>query len=273
MSSYAHCLKHVPSLFRKESLHRRYVVSVRCFDVHHRRSFQVSRFSSHSWNETSVPSKRTVAVHCSNDDDSSSQRKRPDKPTWTPWSWIARLATHMRLEQLVLLLFNIQLLFFLLRLWPLSGKMGNSNQQTVSITVPFSDFISKVKSNDVDGVQMDGHDMTFTLRPTSKLMKDLPETKEEVKLTYRTVRPADYPTPYETLEQHNVKFSSSEKRGSLLITVMVRSFKNPSFYGFLGLCDLYWIIVDHFWKTSVAFTAKNDWTQTFQYFYIQRYQI
>ena len=172
------------------------------------------------------PLRRRCVVSCKSETeregDPSSQRKRPDKPTWTPWSWIGRLAAHLRLEQLVLLLFNIQILFFLLRLWPLSGRLGNNGAQTVNLTVPFSEFVSRVKSNEVDGVQMDGYDMTFTVRPTSKLMKDLPKGSENVKLMYRTVRPTDYPTPYDTLEQHGVKFSSLEKRGSLIVTVMVR---------------------------------------------------
>eukprot|EP00210_Caulerpa_lentillifera_P008342 g7956.t1 len=194
--------------------------SSRAGSVHH---------SVHSFNKGCFPysSRHPLVITCKSSESDGETNKEgdsqrgPDKPSWTPWSWITRLATHLRLEQLVLLLFNIQLLFFLLRLWPLSGKTGQNQPQTVNISVPFSEFVTRVKSNDVDGVVMDGQEMTFTLRPNSRLLRDLPAAAQSTKLTYKTVRPADYATPYDVLEQHGVKFSSHEKRGSLVITVMV----------------------------------------------------
>lgn len=96
-----------------------------------------------------------------------------------------------------------------------------TDAQTVNVNVPFSEFVSRVKSNDVEAVQMDGPDLTFSLRNNSKILKDMPEGGEAVKLTYTTVRPLDYPTPYDTLEQHGVKFTAVEKRGNTLITIMV----------------------------------------------------
>ena len=169
---------------------------------------------------------RSVVARCSTEDKRDSEENcddpgRSPKRSWRPWNWIGRLASKVRLEQLVMLLFNIQLLFFLLRLWPLGGRTKMGDPQAVNVHVPFSEFVARVKANDVEAVQMDGAEMTFTLRPTSKTLREMPEGSDSVRLTYTTTRPADYPTPYDALEQHSVRFSAVEKRGNAFVTVVV----------------------------------------------------
>ncbi|CAD7702088.1 unnamed protein product [Ostreobium quekettii] len=146
---------------------------------------------------------------------------RSPRRSGRPWSWIGRLASKVRLEQFVMLLFNIQLLFFLLRLWPLGGRARVGDPQAVSVHVPFSEFVARVRGNDVEAVQMDGPEMSFSLRPSSKALREAPEGAESGRLTYTTTRPLDYPTPYDLLEQHAVRFSAVERRGNAFVTVVV----------------------------------------------------
>ncbi|GMH42487.1 hypothetical protein BSKO_10406 [Bryopsis sp. KO-2023] len=162
-----------------------------------------------------------VVVRSSSDDDGESSNGGNPRRSWQPWSWIGRLVSKLRLEPFVMLLFNIQLLFFLLRLWPVGGRSGMAESQAVNLNVPFSEFIRRVKSNDVDTVQMDGAEITFSVRPNSRLLTDVPEGLDPVRVSYSTVRPGDYPTPYEVLEHHGVRFSAVEKKGNGLITVVV----------------------------------------------------
>lgn len=166
----------------------------------------------------------SVACRSSEEDkeDKGESDRGDPRRSWQPWSWIGRLVSKLRLEPLVMLLFNIQLLFFLLRLWPVGGRgSGMAEAQAVNLQVPFSEFVGRVKTNEVDAVQMDGAEITFTVRSGSKLLRDLPEGSESVKVSYSTVRPADYPTPYDVLEGHGVRFSAVEKKGNALITAMV----------------------------------------------------
>lgn len=178
------------------------------------------------WRLAGGCSGRRVVCRSSEEDkeDKGDPNRGDPRRSWQPWSWIGRLVSKLRLEPLVMLLFNIQLLFFLLRLWPVGGRgSGMAEAQAVNLQVPFSEFVSRVKTNEVDAVQMDGAELTFTVRSGSKLLKDLPEGSESVKVSYSTVRPADYPTPYDVLEGHGVRFSAVEKKGNALITALVSS--------------------------------------------------
>jgi hypothetical protein len=114
------------------------------------------------------------------------------------------------------------MLFFLMRLWPMGGRMGMSDNESVVIQVPFSEFVRHVKNNDVQTVSIDGLGINFGLRPGSLKLKspsDTPEQKTQV--AFSTVRPADYSVPYTLLESNGVQFSAVDKRSNRFLTILV----------------------------------------------------
>ncbi len=63
----------------------------------------------------------------------------------------------------------------------------------------------------------------YRIRPAS-LKKALPKGADSSNAQYvfRTVRPADYNTPYDTMLKHGVQFTAVERQQNLFITVAVR---------------------------------------------------
>ena len=64
----------------------------------------------------------------------------------------------------------------------------------------------------------------YRIRPGS-LKKQLPKGADtsEAQYVFRTVRPADFSTPYDTLLKHNVQFTAVDRQQKLFITVAVRA--------------------------------------------------
>jgi hypothetical protein len=54
-------------------------------------------------------------------DDKNVRRGQPNGP-WRPWQWLTQKAASLRVQQPARLLFNVVLLFLLMRLWPLGGR-------------------------------------------------------------------------------------------------------------------------------------------------------
>jgi hypothetical protein len=50
----------------------------------------------------------------------------------------------------------------------------------------------------------------------------LAESLDRNHLTFQTIRPADYPTPYEAMLKHNIQFSALDRKAGRLSTLMVR---------------------------------------------------
>lgn len=63
-----------------------------------------------------------------------------------------------------------------------------------------------------------------------KLMRSLPAGPSDVvrnaNIVFRTVRPADYSTPYDTMLKNGVQFTALEKQQSIFYTVAV-SWRTP----------------------------------------------
>jgi len=115
------------------------------------------------------------------------------------------------------------------------------------VQLPFSEFVQRVKQNEVSSVSIDGPQVNFSLKPSSTLLQGpshRPKSQassasptstsssvsasnsaqnEAARLSFYTIRPADYPVPYSTLEQHKVVFKAAEQKGNRLVTIMVYS--------------------------------------------------
>lgn len=109
----------------------------------------------------------------------------------------------------------------LMRLWPMGGRGGLNDNDNVVVQVPFSSFVNRVKNDDVQSVAIDGLHITFALKPGSLLLKNPSEGTDTAKVSFSTIRPADYSVPYDVLEKHQVQFSAVDKRNNRLMTVMV----------------------------------------------------
>lgn len=82
----------------------------------------------------------------------------------------------------------------------------------------------KVKSNDVEAITVDGVNLSYTLRRSSPRLKalQLPEGAENLRISYSTIRPADMPTPYETMMHNKIQFQAVDKRNNRLVSILVR---------------------------------------------------
>ncbi len=54
-------------------------------------------------------------------DDKNVRRGQPNRP-WGPWSWIKQKASSIKAQLSLRVVFNVMMLFLLMRLWPLGGR-------------------------------------------------------------------------------------------------------------------------------------------------------
>lgn len=181
-----------------------------------------------------------VITKASNEDGSdNSQRSSPPPRSKGPWEWLQQLVTFVRIQQPAKLALNLLLGFFLVRLLPITGRPSSEGHAvTVQVPqcdgacycvatrqpsqVPFSEFVVRAKRNQVRAVSIDGNQLTYWLRSTNAIARELPPGADKMRLSFQTVRPLDFPTPYETLVKNNVQFTAVDKRNNRFLNIMVR---------------------------------------------------
>jgi cell division protease FtsH len=124
---------------------------------------------------------------------------------------------------------------------PLPGSEPRT--PTTFLSVPYSDFLSKINSNQVQKVEVDGVHIMFKLKsePASQeievggasssklqeselLLRSVAPTK---RIVYTTTRPSDIKAPYEKMLENAVEFGSPDKRsGGFLNSALVRTFRS-----------------------------------------------
>lgn len=111
---------------------------------------------------------------------------------------------------------------------------------TTHVSVPYSDFLSKINNNQVQKVEVDGVHIMFRLKSqpemganveneaarrvqeTEALIRSVSPTK---RIVYTTTRPSDIRTPYEKMLENEVEFGSPDKRsGGFLNSTLVALF-------------------------------------------------
>ncbi|PRW51101.1 ATP-dependent zinc metalloprotease FTSH chloroplastic isoform A [Chlorella sorokiniana] len=148
---------------------------------------------------------------------------RRNSPSSSNASWLSRLLTKLKAVQPLRIVVNILTLIFLLRFWPVpGGRSPLGGVEPITVQVAFSEFVRQVQKNEVRRVVIDSSSNTFTfaLRDSSPLYKMLPESLDRQHLTFQTVRPGDYPTPYELMLKQGVQFSAVDKKAGRLTTLM-----------------------------------------------------
>jgi cell division protease FtsH len=153
------------------------------------------------------------------------REKKEDKVWWSKgkkWQW----QPIIQAQGIGVLLLQLSVVMFVMRLLrpgiPLPGS--EPRIQTTFVSVPYSEFLSKVNSNQVQKVEVDGVQVLFKLRDDGKWQESetsrLSQSSESLlrtvaptkRVVYSTTRPGDIKTPYEKMLGNNVEFGSPEKR-------------------------------------------------------------
>ncbi|GJY79074.1 ATP-dependent zinc metalloprotease FTSH 9, chloroplastic [Tanacetum coccineum] len=142
------------------------------------------------------------------------------------WRW----QPIIQAQEIGVLLLQLGIVMFVMRLLrpglPLPGS--EPRVPTTFVSVPYSDFLSKVGGNQVQKVEVDGVHIMFKLKQdvggmesdvsgsgvskmqdSELLLRSVAPTK---RIVYTTTRPNDIKTPYEKMLENDVEFGAPDKR-------------------------------------------------------------
>ncbi|KAJ8769251.1 hypothetical protein K2173_001841 [Erythroxylum novogranatense] len=183
--------------------------------------------------QASSGEKRTDADNqkINNNPPNKQRRQKQGKSQWwwsKPHSW--KWQPLIQAQEIGVLLLQLGIVMFVMRLLrpgiPLPGS--EPRQSSTLVSVPYSDFLSKINTNQVQKVEVDGVHIMFKLKndgngdfessemATSRLHESesllrnmAPRTR---RIVYTTTRPSDIKTPYEKMLENQVEFGSPDKR-------------------------------------------------------------
>ncbi|GMI81732.1 FTSH protease 7 [Hibiscus trionum] len=173
-----------------------------------------------------------VKQNTTNSGGSTNQRREKSGKTglwWSKgkkWQW----QPIIQAQEIGVLLLQLGIVMFVMRLLrpgiPLPGSEPRT--PTTFISVPYSDFLNKINSNQVQKVEVDGVHVMFKLKnegnaqeseiggvsnnefqDSESLLRSMVPTK---RIVYTTIRPGDIKTPYEKMLENDVEFGSPDKR-------------------------------------------------------------
>ncbi|GLJ42199.1 hypothetical protein SUGI_0873700 [Cryptomeria japonica] len=171
---------------------------------------------------------------------SSSPGKKSRGGWWRnrKWNWKETLISQVR--EIGTMCLQLGVVLFLMRVlrpgFPMPGS--DSKVLTSHVSVPFSEFLSRISNNQVQKVEVDGVHFTFRLKPE---VDSPPENVVVVDRTakrvlYTTTRPTDIKTPYEKMLENQVEFGAADKRsGGFLNSALVALLYIALFAGILRL--------------------------------------
>ncbi|KAJ4725630.1 ATP-dependent zinc metalloprotease ftsh chloroplastic-like [Melia azedarach] len=143
-------------------------------------------------------------------------------------------------QEIGVLLLQLGIVMFVMRLLrpgiPLPGSEPRT--PTTFVSVPYSEFLTKINSNQVAKVEVDGVHIMFKLKndgsnqesevtsnkfqESESLLKSMTPTK---RIVFTTTRPTDIKTPYEKMLDNQVEFGSPDKRsGGFLNSALIALF-------------------------------------------------
>ncbi|XP_073062080.1 ATP-dependent zinc metalloprotease FTSH 9, chloroplastic-like [Primulina eburnea] len=220
----------------------------------------------HLWRDCFLKNRNrctNIDVHSSREHDTDStdqtEANRPepqkaprpgrDKNNWwwkskrnhSKWSW----KPIIQAQEIGVLLVQLGIVMFVMRLLrpgiPLPGS--EPRPPTTLVSVPYSEFLSKINSNQVQKVEVDGvhvmfklkteataiggvesvvGDLNSKLQESDSLLRSVNPTK---RIVYTTTRPSDIKTPYEKMVENDVEFGSPDKRsGGFLSSALIALF-------------------------------------------------
>ncbi|XP_044505665.1 ATP-dependent zinc metalloprotease FTSH 7, chloroplastic-like [Mangifera indica] len=195
-------------------------------------------------NETSE-SESASASQSPNSTGSSTNRKREKRNKSDGFWWSKgkkfRWQPIIQAQEIGVLLLQLGIIMFVMRLLrpgiPLPGSEPRT--PTTFISVPYSDFLSKINGNQVQKVEVDGVHIMFKLKNeggiqeseamTSQKFQDSESLLKNVapskRIVYTTTRPTDIKTPYEKMLDNQVEFGSPDKRsGGFMNSALIALF-------------------------------------------------
>ncbi|KAJ4826208.1 ATP-dependent zinc metalloprotease FTSH 9, chloroplastic [Turnera subulata] len=162
-------------------------------------------------------------------------RREKEKQGKSQWWWPKKQSRWrwqplIQAQEIGVLLLQLGIVMFVMRLLrpgiPLPGS--EPRQPTTFISVPYSEFLSKIGSNQVQKVEVDGFHIMFKLKNEGKGSADasftggtkLQESESVLRsvaptakrIVYTTTRPTDIKTPYEKMLENQVEFGSPDRR-------------------------------------------------------------
>ncbi|XP_021720723.1 ATP-dependent zinc metalloprotease FTSH 7, chloroplastic-like [Chenopodium quinoa] len=176
---------------------------------------------------------------------SSSPRREKEGKSWFKgsggkWRWQPLIQA----QEIGVLLLQLGIVMFVMRLLrpgiPLPGS--EPRPPTTFVSVPYSEFLSKINGNQVQKVEVDGVHIMFKLKneggsgvmegemrgsvsnlqDSESLLRSVAPTK---RIVYTTTRPVDIKTPYEKMLENHVEFGSPDKRsGGFLNSALITLF-------------------------------------------------
>ncbi|KAL5710424.1 ATP-dependent zinc metalloprotease FTSH 9 [Ranunculus cassubicifolius] len=172
---------------------------------------------------------------------SSSSPPQPDKGWWWKggkWRW--EWKPIIQAQEIGVLLLQLGVGMFVMRLLGPGVSLPGSEPRTAAtfVSVPYSDFLSKINGNQVQKVEVDGVHILFKLKAEAGGVEQhevdslSPETEALVRavvptkrIVYTTTRPSDIKAPYEKMVENDVVFGAPDKRsGGLLNSALVACF-------------------------------------------------
>uniref|UniRef100_A0A6M2F189 AAA+ ATPase domain-containing protein n=1 Tax=Populus davidiana TaxID=266767 RepID=A0A6M2F189_9ROSI len=200
--------------------------------------------------ETEPPKNPPSAPSSPSNSGSKQKREKRGKSEWwfskkQNWKWQPLIQA----QEIGVLLLQLGILMFVMRLLRPGIALPGSEptQPTTLVSVPYSEFLSKISSNQVQKVEVDGVHIMFKLKnegissqksgggssssevasskfqdSESLLRSVTPTTK---RIVYTTTRPTDIKTPYEKMLEYQVEFGSPDKRsGGFLNSALIALF-------------------------------------------------
>ncbi|GAU25711.1 hypothetical protein TSUD_216400 [Trifolium subterraneum] len=187
---------------------------------------------------------------------SNRRKEKQGKDDW--WWWLGskngkwKWQPMLKAQEVAVLFIQFGLAVFVMRfLRPGIYLPGSETRaSTTFVSVPYSDFLSKINSDQVLKVEVDGVHIMFKLKSdleggevdssssslqleSESLVKSVAPTK---RIVYTTTRPSDIRTPYEKMLENEVEFGSPDRRSggfnptltamfyAVLLTVLLNQF-------------------------------------------------
>ena len=139
------------------------------------------------------------------------RRQRPGKKGWSRFEFPMFPATGPMRLFVSLIMFNV-----LLNIWPMQGKSPAPGYiapgKFVTLKLPFSDFLSTLKKNEIAFMAVDGNHLRYKLKPQSSVFARLGTPTDNVEqIWFDSVKPRDYRVPYDTLLVNGARFTTLER--------------------------------------------------------------
>ncbi|KAK9755720.1 hypothetical protein RND81_01G045400 [Saponaria officinalis] len=245
-----------PPNFAKISTSSRLLIHCRQIRVSKFRDFRVNANSSCEQENTDSPASsspensdpppnKSPSKSPSPPASSSSSRRDKESKNWfknagRKWKWQPLIQA----QEIGVLLLQLGIVMFVMRLLrpgiPLPGT--EPRPPTTFVSVPYSDFLHKINTDQVQKVEVDGVHILFKLKSegenevssgggsvssfqdseTTSLLRSVAVSK---RIVYTTTRPADIKAPYEKMLDNHVEFGSPDKRsGGFLNSILITLF-------------------------------------------------